>query len=168
MFSVDSATYDIIDYDQYRLDIAKYNLLGPLADKLEWDLFYSFKAEYNLTDVSLGSLRNLAENLASNNDVYNLMQRNYNTQSNSSVTYSYSNALYCATTIPLLEELAACRGVQAYSSNETKIFHAIDNVWTRRIPIPEWNTLYKKIQKRKKKTILQGNGRGIYFEKHLT
>ena len=39
-----------IDYDQYRLDLDKWNT-QPQAENIEWDLVYSFLSEYDIKNI---------------------------------------------------------------------------------------------------------------------
>ena len=66
VFTVDQDTNEIIDYTQYRLNLTKYNQIGPSAT-LQWDVAYTFKAQYNMPDLSAGSMQAL----------YNTFKRDY-------------------------------------------------------------------------------------------
>jgi sphingomyelin phosphodiesterase len=66
VFTVDQDTNEVIDYTQYRLNLDKYNQIGPSAT-LAWDVAYTFKAQYNMTDLSAGSMQGL----------YNVFKRDY-------------------------------------------------------------------------------------------
>ncbi|EAR89553.1 ser/thr phosphatase family protein (macronuclear) [Tetrahymena thermophila SB210] len=131
VYHVDAETYEVLDFDQYRLNLTKYNELGASAQNLEWDLQYSFKQTYNLTDMSLQSLDNLAQYLTSKNDVYDLMNMNYLTLYQAPSDYTQN--LLCLSTQALTEEFTKCQGQIPYSGIEQKVFHMIEKNWRRKI-----------------------------------
>ena len=54
VYHVDVETNQVVDYDQYRLDLDKWNKT-PEGTRAEWDLAYSFLKEYGLSDMSVES-----------------------------------------------------------------------------------------------------------------
>lgn len=104
VFEVNALTYEILDFHQYRLNLQKYNAIGPaaiLTGGLNWDIVYSFKSNYNLEDLSLYSLNKLRMNLASKNVIYDNAQMNYLTQY--SAPSQFDKRLYCLSTAFLFE-----------------------------------------------------------------
>lgn len=55
VYEVDAETHTVLDYEQYRLDTDKYNANPDRTVKLEWDVAYKFKAEYDMPDTSFAS-----------------------------------------------------------------------------------------------------------------
>jgi hypothetical protein len=55
VYEVDAETHTVLDYEQYRLDTDKYNANPDRTVKLQWDIAYKFKAEYNMPDTSFAS-----------------------------------------------------------------------------------------------------------------
>lgn len=60
VFEIDWDTNQIIDYTQYRLDLNKYNEIGPNAT-LSWDPVYSFKDLYKVSDTSAASMQTIKD-----------------------------------------------------------------------------------------------------------
>lgn len=60
IYEIDSDTNQIVDYTQYRLDLAKYNGLGPNVT-LVWEPVYKFKEQYNVPDMSSKSMQTLKD-----------------------------------------------------------------------------------------------------------
>jgi sphingomyelin phosphodiesterase len=71
VYTVDTDTGVILDYDQYRLDLAKWNQIGS-AQPAQWDKVYSFKQQYSLPDLSTASMQTLYDSL------FNMYQPQFN------------------------------------------------------------------------------------------
>jgi sphingomyelin phosphodiesterase len=58
VYHIDVETNQVVDYDQYRLDLDKWNK-SPEGTHAQWDKVYSFLEHYGLPDMSLASLKQL-------------------------------------------------------------------------------------------------------------
>jgi sphingomyelin phosphodiesterase len=73
IFSADPTTYELLDFDQYRFYV--YSTSDP-AIPPEWVHAYSFKAEYNLTDIKPATLVDWAKRMQDDEEECTLYVRN--------------------------------------------------------------------------------------------
>ena len=80
MFEVDSQTYDIVDYHQYRTDLEKQNILHNQSPDVvpQFQLAYSAKKAFGLTDMSASQWYALSQRFLQDDDLYRfyLIQHN--------------------------------------------------------------------------------------------
>eukprot|EP01048_Picozoa_sp_COSAG05_P009642 COSAG05_NODE_802_length_7223_cov_58.956569_5_plen_120_part_00 len=72
LLEFDAASFELLDAHTYTADLHAANRKaasrggGVRAEDLDWELEYSFKAQFSLEDMSVGSFEALAQRLASN------------------------------------------------------------------------------------------------------
>mmetsp|Transcript_11458 Transcript_11458/g.9871 ORF Transcript_11458/g.9871 Transcript_11458/m.9871 type:complete len:147 (+) Transcript_11458:1352-1792(+) len=77
IFTVDEETKLPIDYDQYRLNVSKWNEVHE--GQIEWEIVYTFLDEYSLEDMSLKSIDAMVDRFVDDNDLVNTFQLNIHT-----------------------------------------------------------------------------------------
>lgn len=93
VFKVDADTNEIIDYTQYRLDLTKYNQLGPDVN-LEWDVAYTFKQEYGVPDMSPASMQTLWDKFSADYTTMGLYIANFYTMAYTGEAVDPKKAIY--------------------------------------------------------------------------
>lgn len=68
VFKVDSDTNQLIDYDQYRLDLEKWNKVTDPNVHAQWDKVYSFKNKFNVSAIDRPGMQELYDRLMSGDD----------------------------------------------------------------------------------------------------
>lgn len=68
VFEIDRSTNVPVNYFQYRLDIEKWNKLSN--ETLEFDLVYDFLSYYEVGNMSLKTVGDLAERLTRNKTLF--------------------------------------------------------------------------------------------------
>lgn len=69
VYEIDRDTGVILDFTQYRLDLAKWNAMDSSVDPT-WDVIYKFKDDYLLQDMSRQSMQGLYDNLMDERQPY--------------------------------------------------------------------------------------------------
>lgn len=68
VFKIDEDTNQILDYDQYRLDLDKWNKVTDPKAHATWDKVYSFKDYYNVSAIDRKGMQEFRDRLASGDD----------------------------------------------------------------------------------------------------
>jgi sphingomyelin phosphodiesterase len=63
IYVMDPNTYEIIDYEQYHLDLSEANslVMQNRSEEITWKLAYTARSEYNLEDLRASSWWKLTE-----------------------------------------------------------------------------------------------------------
>jgi len=132
IFEMDTETNQVLNYNQYRLDLDKWNNLtnvGPIS----WDLAYDFITEYNLPDNTFKSFDSFVERI--NNDsnvaetyVFNLASGVY---AKGPITPRNLRHYYCEAKYSVSEDAFACLGADLTVADLLKIAQQlIPGPWT--------------------------------------
>jgi len=117
VFEIDADTNQVVNYQQYRLDLAKWNsnTTGPIS----WDVAYTFLEEYNLTDTSYASFDTLAENIRNNNQTAETYAFNYNSggQTGANLTQRAVDYFYCTAKYSEPDQAMNCLGLNPAMTN---------------------------------------------------
>jgi len=113
IYEIDLDTLLPIDYNEYRLNLGKWN--NSPNDNIEWDLAYTFSKEYKLDDASYESYARLTEMLRTDRETIDRYDHNVKSQigefkkikKNSSINIEY----YCGT-FPTQSLQNKCKGTE--------------------------------------------------------
>eukprot|EP00331_Platyophrya_macrostoma_P010976 CAMPEP_0176429406 /NCGR_PEP_ID=MMETSP0127-20121128/13695_1 /TAXON_ID=938130 /ORGANISM="Platyophrya macrostoma, Strain WH" /LENGTH=283 /DNA_ID=CAMNT_0017811211 /DNA_START=960 /DNA_END=1811 /DNA_ORIENTATION=- len=114
---------------QYRLNLTKYNNLGPV-DNVEWDLAYDLLSEYNLTDMSPNSMHLLREKIINDASIANKITKNYFANENAFI--SNTTELYCQVLSTDLEQ-DACRNGRTLEQQKLGLVEWLSGPWIQKI-----------------------------------
>mmetsp|Transcript_11461 Transcript_11461/g.9884 ORF Transcript_11461/g.9884 Transcript_11461/m.9884 type:complete len:168 (+) Transcript_11461:304-807(+) len=110
IFTVDEETKLPIDYDQYRLNVTKWNDVHE--GQIEWDLVYTFLDEYGLEDMSLESIDAMVDRLPKDQDLMNTYYFNIMTGSwdfNPPMNEGEKKKTYCEAKYGISSQTKECR-----------------------------------------------------------
>jgi len=115
MYYMDSTSYSLLDYDQYRFNMTKANR----QDNPEWYLSYQFKKYYGVNDMEDRTIAKIAENILHNDDTYNkyaMMIYTDGPRSRDMVNHTqYKKDVYCWLTATDYYEMKKCSGADRSS-----------------------------------------------------
>jgi sphingomyelin phosphodiesterase len=92
IYVMDPNTYEIIDYEQYHLDLSEANslVMQNRSEEITWKLAYTARSEYNLEDLRASSWWKLTENFHEDS---NLFMKYWNNMLTHSLPHTECNSL---------------------------------------------------------------------------
>lgn len=126
VYFVDSGDFSVLDYAQYRLDLALANALNTTV----WDYVYSFQTLYSLPNLNVTSIWSLAERLLSNSTLASIYLDNYNTSGPDFDlrSSSYLQSLFCSITSPVYRDYLQC--TNSTLSRLNLLLETLQGPWT--------------------------------------
>jgi len=117
IFEVDADTNQVVDYQQYRLNLTKWN--ENTNGDIEWDLAYTFLEEYNLTNTSFASFDSLAERIKSDEATSETYAFNFNSggQNSDNLIQRSIDYFYCSAKYSEPHEVMNCLGLDPALTN---------------------------------------------------